>query len=59
MAKVVYVDWRDFETEIVGVFMNDNDAYKARAIKEFQLVEYYGFNIYDEVSVCISEVEIQ
>ena len=60
MAKVVYVDWRDrqFEPEIVGVYKNDDDGYRAREVKEYELIEE-GYDTEEEVCVCIEDVEIQ
>ena len=60
MAKVVYVDWKDrqFETEIVGVFKNDDDGYRARESKEYELREE-GYDTDEEVRVWIEDVEIQ
>ena len=58
MAKVVYTDWKDrqFEPEIIGVYEEDDDGYKARAVKEDELKEEYDID--EEVRVWIEEIEI-
>lgn len=60
MAKVVYTDWKDrqFEPEIIGVYRNDDDGYRAREAKEYELREE-GYDTDEEVRVWIEDVEIQ
>lgn len=59
MAKVVYTDWRDRaeEPEIVGVYEDERDGYKAREKKECQL-QSEGYDTDEEVRVWIEDIEI-
>jgi hypothetical protein len=59
MGNVVYTDWKDrqFEPEIIGVYINYDDAIDARKAKEAEL-EKEGYDTDEEVNVCIEEVEI-
>jgi hypothetical protein len=59
MAKIVYTDWKDrqFEPEIIGVYINDDDGYKAREEKENELKDE-GYDIVDEVRVWIQDIDI-
>ena len=60
MSKVVYVDWKDrqFPPEIVGVYLSDDDGYKAREEKEDEL-RSRDYDIDEEVTVWIEDVEIR
>lgn len=59
MAKIVYVEWRDLEynTEILGVFLNEEDAYRLRDKRQKELDDK-GWTL-DSVCVEIEDVEIQ
>lgn len=59
MAKVVYTDWKDRieEPEIVGIYENDDDGYRARSNKEDEFNEE-GYDTDEEVRVWIEDIEI-
>lgn len=59
MAKIVYVEWRDIEynAEILGVFLNEEDAYRVRDKRQKELDDE-GWTL-DSVCVEIEDVEIQ
>lgn len=61
MAKVVYTEWFNDElmedAEVIGVYENDSDGYKARENKETELKED-GYDTEDDVRVWIEDIEI-
>lgn len=59
MAKVVYLEWRDIEynVEILGVFLNDEDAYRVRDKKQKELDDE-GWTL-GSVCVDVEDVEIK
>lgn len=61
MAKVVYTEWLNDElmeeSEVIGVYENDSDGYKARESKEDELKED-GYDTEDDVRVWIESIDI-
>lgn len=58
MAKIVYEQWREtYEINIIGVYEDEDVAYRQRETRERELMED-GEDIEDEVRVWIEDVDI-
>lgn len=58
MAKIVYVEYRESrELDIVGVYENENIAYRIRELREYEL-KGEGYDTDDDVRVWIEDVNI-
>ena len=58
MAKIVYVEYRESrELDILGVYENEDVAYRTREDKEYELKEQ-GYDTDEDVRVWIEEVNI-
>ena len=58
MAKIVYVEWRESrELDILGVYENEDVAYRIRENNEYELKEQ-GYDTDEDVRVWIENVDI-
>lgn len=58
MAKIVYEQWREsYEVNIIGVYTDEDKAYRVRENREYELKEE-GYDTEDDVRVWIDDVDI-
>lgn len=58
MAKIVYEQWREsYEVNIIGVYTDEDKAYRVRENREYELKEE-GYDTEDNVRVWIDDVDI-